>query len=224
MPHTIDLLQKALEMRKASQWCERFNITKGTIFQAKKRGSLSPTLAGAFAMEIGADPIFWTTVAAAEAEPPGPLRDRLERSLESQKTAHYGHPNDNDFQLISPLIQWAFCCQTATLKPVHQRPRYAVGISNRAGRDTERSEVRDFQALSMGQDGLTPPLHTARASGPNTGCSALNDERAFQLGHCAEDLNNEDAHGRACVHRLRQASERCAPLCEPVEDFQEVRQ
>lgn len=117
MPHTIDLLQKALEMRKASQWCERFNITKGTIFQAKKRGSLGPTLAGAFAMEIGADPIFWTAVAAAEAEPPGPLRDRLERSLESQKTAHYGHPNDNDFQLLSPLIQWAFCCQTATLQP-----------------------------------------------------------------------------------------------------------
>jgi hypothetical protein len=87
MPHTIELLEKALQMRRASQWCERFNITKGTISQAKKRGRLSPTLAGVFAMEIGADPIFWTAVAAAEAEPPGPLRERLEESLNSQKTA-----------------------------------------------------------------------------------------------------------------------------------------
>ncbi len=87
MPHSIELLDKALEMQKASQWCKRFNLTRGTITNAKKRGRLSPTLASVFAMEMGADPIYWAAVAAAEAEPPGPLRERLEHSLSSHKTA-----------------------------------------------------------------------------------------------------------------------------------------
>lgn len=87
MPHTIELLEKALEMRNASQWCKRFNMTRATLTNAKKRGRLSPTLAGVLAMEMGADPIFWTAVAAAEAEPPGPLRERLEQSLSGHNTA-----------------------------------------------------------------------------------------------------------------------------------------
>lgn len=86
MPKTLSLLEKALEKKTAAAWCNRLNITKGTISHAKKRGRLSPTLAGNFAIEIGADPVYWTAVAAAEAEPPGPLRDRLEESLERQKT------------------------------------------------------------------------------------------------------------------------------------------
>lgn len=89
MPHTIDLLEKALAKQKAASWCRQFNITEAAISTAKKRGRLSPTLAGVFAMEMGADPVYWTAVAAAEAEPPGPLRDRLEKSLERQKTALY---------------------------------------------------------------------------------------------------------------------------------------
>lgn len=87
MPHTKDLLLKALEAKKAATWCRDFNITKGAISKAKERGRLSPTLASVFAMELGADPIFWAAVAAAEAEPPGPLRQRLEETLSRQKTA-----------------------------------------------------------------------------------------------------------------------------------------
>lgn len=87
MPHTIELLEMALQKRKAAEWCSRLNITKGTISHAKKRGRLSPTLAGNLAIEIGADPIFWTAVAAAEAEPEGPLRERLEKSLSGHNTA-----------------------------------------------------------------------------------------------------------------------------------------
>jgi hypothetical protein len=85
MPHTIDLLERALKKQKAATWCRQFNITEAAISTAKKRGRLSPTLAGVFAMEMGADPIYWTAVAAAEAEPEGPLRSRLEKSLESHK-------------------------------------------------------------------------------------------------------------------------------------------
>ncbi len=89
MQHSIDLLEKALEVRNAAQWCSRFNMTRSTITMAKKRGRLSPTLAGVFAIEIGADPIYWTAVAAAEAEPPGPLRDKLEQTLERHRTTVY---------------------------------------------------------------------------------------------------------------------------------------
>lgn len=86
MPKTIELLERALLKRKAAEWCSRLNITKGTISHAKKRGRLSPTLAGNFAIEMEADPIFWTAVAAAEAEPPGPLRDKLEKTLERHRS------------------------------------------------------------------------------------------------------------------------------------------
>ncbi|MCY1382120.1 hypothetical protein D9M69_701040 [compost metagenome] len=89
MPHTIELLERALEVRKAAQWCRSLNITKGALSKAKERGRLSPTLAGAFAMEMGADPIYWTAVAAAEAEPPGPLRDKLEKTLERHRSTVY---------------------------------------------------------------------------------------------------------------------------------------
>jgi hypothetical protein len=86
MQHTLELLEKALEKQNAARWCSRLNLQRSTFSQAKKRGRLSPTLAGNLAIEMGADPIYWTAVAAAEAEPPGPLRDRLEKSLERQKT------------------------------------------------------------------------------------------------------------------------------------------
>jgi predicted ThiF/HesA family dinucleotide-utilizing enzyme len=89
MAHTIELLEKALEVRNAAQWCNRFNVTRATITNAKKRGRLSPTLAGVFALEMGENPIYWTAVAAAEAEPPGPLRDRLEETLKRHETALY---------------------------------------------------------------------------------------------------------------------------------------
>lgn len=89
MPHTIELLNRALEKQSAAAWCRAMNVGRATLAVAKKRGRLSPTLAGNIAMEIGADPIYWTAVAAAEAEPPGPLRDRLEKSIARHKTTVY---------------------------------------------------------------------------------------------------------------------------------------
>jgi len=86
MPSTIDLLNKALQKRTAAQWCRHMNLARTTLSVAKVRGRLSPTLAGNLAMEIGQNPIYWAAVAAAEAEPPGPLREKLEQVLERHKT------------------------------------------------------------------------------------------------------------------------------------------
>jgi hypothetical protein len=79
MPHTLDLLAKALDMKRASQWCREFNITEGTISQAKRRGRLSPTLAGNFAIKLGEDPAQWIAIAALEAEPESTLLDALKK-------------------------------------------------------------------------------------------------------------------------------------------------
>lgn len=87
MPTTIDLLKKALEIKKASAWCRELNVTESALSKAKRQGHLSPRFAAFFAMEVGADPAFWAAVATAEAEPPGPLKERLERSLSGHNTA-----------------------------------------------------------------------------------------------------------------------------------------
>lgn len=89
MPTTIELLERALAKSRASVWCRALNVHQSTLCQAKKRGRLSPALASNLAMEMGADPIFWAAVAAAEAEPAGPLRERLEQNLERHKSTVY---------------------------------------------------------------------------------------------------------------------------------------
>lgn len=77
MPSTIELLSKALDIKRAAHWCEDLNIDLSTISKAKQRGRLSPTLAGSFAIELGEDAMQWVAIAALEAEPDSELLRRL---------------------------------------------------------------------------------------------------------------------------------------------------
>lgn len=86
MTRTGELLEKALKKKTASEWGRIMNVTPSSISKAKRIGHVSPRFAAYFATELGADPAYWAAVATAEAEPPGPLRDRLEKSLARQKT------------------------------------------------------------------------------------------------------------------------------------------
>lgn len=122
MHHTIELLERALKIKKAAQWSHDFNITRATITMAKKKGRLSPTLASVFAMELGADPIYWTAVAAAEAEPPGPLRDRLEQSLERQKTVLFRRSHDSKKDAIDLAKRSGFRQGNTTLGGCRRAP------------------------------------------------------------------------------------------------------
>lgn len=70
---SIDLLKRALALKKAAAWARELNVTETAISLAKKRGRLSPTMAGYFAIRLGEDPIKWAGVAALEAEPDSPL-------------------------------------------------------------------------------------------------------------------------------------------------------
>lgn len=87
MPKTAELLEKALMKRTASEWCRILNVTPSALSKAKRQGHVSPRFAAFFALELGEDPGTWAAIATAEAEPPGPLRERLERSLSGHNTA-----------------------------------------------------------------------------------------------------------------------------------------
>lgn len=82
MPTTMALLQKALSVKRARAWAHDLNISEAAISTAKKRGRLSPTLAGTLAEQLHEDPAKWISVAAIEAEPDTPLRQRLLKSLD----------------------------------------------------------------------------------------------------------------------------------------------
>lgn len=82
MAATMELLAKALATKRASHWCNDFGIDRSVITQAKKRGNLSPALAGNFAIELGESPEHWMAVAAMEAERDSPLLQRLKERQE----------------------------------------------------------------------------------------------------------------------------------------------
>lgn len=86
MVTTLDLLSKALEKQKAARWCSDLNMPRSTLSQAKRRGRLSPTIAGNLAMKLGENPIYWAGIAAYEAEPESPLKHALADYIESQQS------------------------------------------------------------------------------------------------------------------------------------------
>lgn len=77
MHATLELLDQILQTANASQAARHLDIHPSTLAYARKRGRLSPTLAGAFAQQLGKDVGLWVALAALEAEPPGPVRDGL---------------------------------------------------------------------------------------------------------------------------------------------------
>lgn len=77
MPNTMELLSQALQKQRAAAWAKELNVTEAAISVAKKRGRLSPVLAGHFAMKLGENPEHWIAIAALEAEPESELLTRL---------------------------------------------------------------------------------------------------------------------------------------------------
>lgn len=74
---SIELLNEALKTKTVSEWARRLNIVPSTITNARRKGQLSPALAGNFAMELGESPERWIAIAAMEAEKESPLTERL---------------------------------------------------------------------------------------------------------------------------------------------------
>lgn len=77
MPQTIDLLNKALEIKTASEWARLFNIVPSAITNARRAGRVSPALAGNLAIELGEDAERWMLAAQLESKQEIQLMDRL---------------------------------------------------------------------------------------------------------------------------------------------------
>ena len=77
MTHSIELLNRALQMKTVSEWARTLNIVPSTITNARRIGRLSPTMAGNFAMNLGENPTQWIALAAMEAEPESTYKKEL---------------------------------------------------------------------------------------------------------------------------------------------------
>lgn len=85
MQTTMNLLDKALSVQRAAAWARELNISEAAMSVAKKRGRLSPTLAGSLAEKLHEDAIQWTAVAAMEAEPESPAKQALLKRLQNMR-------------------------------------------------------------------------------------------------------------------------------------------
>ena len=75
--NTMQLLAKAEKVATLYEWHKRLGIHEQTLYGAKKRGSLSPAIAGAIAEQIGEDVGQWIIVAAIETERDSACRERM---------------------------------------------------------------------------------------------------------------------------------------------------
>ncbi|PLC06009.1 hypothetical protein CY658_02870 [Variovorax sp. RO1] len=81
----MQLLQRALSVQSQARWADALDISDATLSQAKKRGRLSPTIAGSIAKQLGENPTEWIAIAAIEAEPESPAKKALMRALNVAK-------------------------------------------------------------------------------------------------------------------------------------------
>lgn len=81
MNSTQQLLGVALERHNATFWAREIGIKPEALYMAKKRGRLSPTIAGALARFIGENVEHWICIAALEAEPESQEKTRLAKMV-----------------------------------------------------------------------------------------------------------------------------------------------
>ena len=79
----MTLLDRALKLQRAAAWARVLNISEAAMSLARKRGRLSPTLAGHLAVALHENPQQWIAIAAMEAEPDSALKNSLLRSFNS---------------------------------------------------------------------------------------------------------------------------------------------
>lgn len=82
MLRSIELLDRALAQKSAAQWSRDLYLTEAALSMARRRGRLSPTLAGNLALRLGLDAARWIAIAALEAEPDSTLLNVLKEKAE----------------------------------------------------------------------------------------------------------------------------------------------
>ena len=74
---TMDLLDKALEHSSLYEWQRLLGLSSQALYSARRRGNLSPSIAGALAEHLGEPVEKWIVVAALEGERDSACRDRM---------------------------------------------------------------------------------------------------------------------------------------------------
>jgi hypothetical protein len=75
---SLDLIKQAAPTPSQElRLLEELHLSRWVFHNAKKRGRLSPTIAGQIASRLGQDPTRWIAVAALEAEPDTPAKPHL---------------------------------------------------------------------------------------------------------------------------------------------------
>lgn len=82
MNTSMELIEKALKVKKAAEWNKQLGLSNAGIDMAKKRGKLSPAIAFALAEEMGEkSPELWALIAAAESERDSECKERMKKKL-----------------------------------------------------------------------------------------------------------------------------------------------
>lgn len=81
MEQSITLLHRALEGKQQKDLAKRLGVATSTLSKAKERGSLSPSLAGAIAIELHEPAEHWIAVAGLEQERASSVREKVIRHL-----------------------------------------------------------------------------------------------------------------------------------------------
>lgn len=68
MQSTMNLLDAALKIEPLPYWHNQLKLARSTLHQARKRGHLSPAIAGAIAKHMGEPVEKWVCIAAMESE------------------------------------------------------------------------------------------------------------------------------------------------------------
>lgn len=74
---TLDLLDRALSVASVWEWNKRLGLSEQALYSSRRRGNLSPAIAGALAEQMGEDVDRWIVIAALEGERDSACRDRM---------------------------------------------------------------------------------------------------------------------------------------------------
>ena len=97
MQKSIYLLEEALKEVRLVDLSKISGAKPEAIINARKRGSLTASMAWNIAEAGGEDPIFWSTLASAETERESVCKDRMMKSIRSRWSEKLKEP---------PALSW----------------------------------------------------------------------------------------------------------------------
>ena len=91
MKTTMNLLEAALKLQPIPYWTKRLQLGQSTLSVCKNRQSMSPSITGALAEELGEEDVKgWIAIAALENDADSHCKRRMLASFRENKTMKAG--------------------------------------------------------------------------------------------------------------------------------------